>query len=664
MRAGPVELRATCFRRQEDGRYTATGRIRMNGIDLVPAKGDAEVVFDPKSLELRVSGTVQVQAGPVVLYEGSFNRTLGVSFTLRLPAAAAVKGFPLQGEAKVTLRGTGAEIAANASVQALGGVSGAVALSATAETGLRLDAINMKIGAARVGAIPIRDVSLGYARTPEGDRWEGGATLELPGPKIASLTGFAAFLNGRFAEGRGELTGSVAVAPGIFITKVRAGLVLEPQFGFSGGMALSAGPRVLGVTAASIDGTFTYQSGTPALFRLNGDISLVKVKLAGGELTYLTNGQITMSGNLDLTIGPAGFTGDLSGFVDGLRAFSAQGNGNVGVNGVAGLEGEGLVSSVGAAACGKALFVRAGFGVRWESFPKPKIMVGSCGIGDWVVAPPSASQAGGSRSFRVRRGTRQLTVSAVGQGAAPAVTLRGPGGVTLAAPPTGAVVAPDQIAFRYEPDTTAYLAVGRPAPGRWTLAADPGSAPVTRFRRAGDVRPVRIAARVGGRGGDRRLRWRVGRQPGVRVTFFERSRAGVQRIAVTRGGRGAARFRPAAAPGARRRIVALIERRGLPEEQRTVDRFQARSARPARPRRVRVRRRGNAVVVTWTRSRGAYRHEVRVSVSDGRRLLFLPRTGRRVRVAGVPPRHRVVVRVRGLDRAGRTGPARSARLRR
>ena len=176
-----------------------------------------------------------------------------------------------------------------------------------------------------------------------------------------------------------------------------------------------------------------------------------------------------MSGNLDLTIGPAGFTGDLSGFIDGLRAFSAQGNGNVGVNGVAGLEGEGLVSSVGAAACGKALFVRAGFGVRWESFPKPKIMVGSCGIGDWVVAPPSASQAGGSRTFRVRRGTRQLTVSAVGQGAAPAVTLRGPGGVTLSAPPTGAVVTPDQIAFRYEPDATAYLAVGRPPPGagRW-----------------------------------------------------------------------------------------------------------------------------------------------------------------------------------------------------
>ena len=121
----------------------------------------------------------------------------------------------------------------------------------------------------------------------------------------------------------GALTGNVVVFPGIALTKVQAGLVLEPQFGFSGGMALSAGPRILGVTAATVDGSFTYQSGTPALFRLNGDISLVKVELAGGELAYRTNGQITMRGNLDLTIGPAGFTGSLSGFVDGLRAFSA-----------------------------------------------------------------------------------------------------------------------------------------------------------------------------------------------------------------------------------------------------------------------------------------------------------------------------------------------------
>src|ERR671914_2255469 len=387
VQAGPLELRASCFRRQEDGTYKATGQIRINGIDLVPAKGDAEVVFDPDSLELRASGTVQLQVGPVVLYEGTFNRNLGVSFTLRVPKDSSLKGFPVTGEAKVTLRGNGAEIAANVSIEALGGVSGGATLTATTTDGLRLDALNLKGG-----------------------------------------------------EGRGGVTGRFPVFPGILITRVSAGLVLEPEFGFSGGMALSAGPRVLGVTAASVDGTFTYQDGAPALFRLNGDISLVKVKLAGGELAYRTNGQITMGGNLDLTLGGVGFQGDLAGFVDGLRAFSAEGSGTVGFKGT-GLGGEGVVSSTGAAACGKGPFgLRAGFGVRWERFPQPTIMAPSCGIGDWRVAGPARASQLGPRSFRVRRGTRQLTLSAVGAGAPPAVTLSGPGRVTLSAPATGATL--------------------------------------------------------------------------------------------------------------------------------------------------------------------------------------------------------------------------------
>jgi hypothetical protein len=664
VQAGPLELRASCFRRQADGTYQATGQVRINGIDLVPAKGDAEVVFDPESLELRASGTVQLQVGPVVLYEGTFNRNLGVSFTLRVPKGSSLKGFPVTGEAKVTLRGNGAEIAANVSIEALGGVSGGATLTATTTEGLRLDALNLKVGQARVGPIPIRDVSLGYARTPEGDRWEGGATLELPGPKIASLTGFAAFVNGRFVEGRGSLTGSFPVFPGVMITKVSAGLVLEPEFGFSGGMALSAGPRVLGVTAASVDGTFTYQDGAPALFRLNGDISLVKVKLAGGELAYRTNGQITMRGNLDLTLGGVGFQGDLAGFVDGLRAFSAEGSGTVGFKGT-GLGGEGVVSSTGAAACGKGPFgLRAGFGVRWENFPQPTIMAPSCGIGDWRVAGPARASQAGARSFRVRRGTRQLTLSAVGAGAPPAVTLSGPGGVTLSAPATGAALEGGRLAFRNEADATTYLAVARPRPGRWTLTPEPGSAPVLTYRRAEVLGPARVRARVSGHGATRRLRWRVSRRRGLRVSFYERSAAGVRRVAVTRGGRGSQRFRPAATSRPRRRIIALIERRGLPEDQRVVDRFRAGSRRPGRPARVRIRRRRGVAIVRFSRSRRAVRHEVRVRISDGRTLLFLPRRPRTIRVGGVARRDRVTVTVRGLDAAGRTGPARRGRLRR
>ena len=286
------------------------------------------------------------------------------------------------------------------------------------------------------------------------------------------------------------------------------------------------------------------------------------------------------------------------------------------MNGIAGLEGDGLVSSVGAAACGKALFVRAGFGVRWEDFPKPKIMVGSCGIGDWRVAPALASQAG-SRTYRVRRGTRQLTLSAVGEGAAPAVTLRGPGGVTFSAPPTGALIEPNRLAFRYEGDATSYFAVGRPRAGRWTLTADPGSVPVTQFRRAGDIQVHASPPGVSGRGASRRLRWRVSRQSRLRVTFLERSSAGTRRIAVTRGGRGSAlpagnRREPSAA---RRRVRRAPRAAGGAAHRRALPGAQ-RASRPATPRRCAPP--GTAAAITWTRSRGASRHEVRVRISDGR----------------------------------------------
>jgi hypothetical protein len=162
----------------------------------------------------------------------------------------------------------------------------------------------------------------------------------------------------------------------------------------------------------------------------------------------------------------------------------------------------------------------------------------------------------------------------------------------------------------------------------------------------------------------RRLRWRVSRREDLRVTFVQRGASGSRRIATTRGGRGSERFRPLPGRRAQRRVIALVERAGLPEEQRRVARFRASTGRPGRPARVRIRRGPGRAVVTWTRAPGASRHAVRVDVSDGRRLLFLPRRARRVVIRGVARRRRVTATVRGLDPLGRSGPPRRARLRR
>jgi hypothetical protein len=666
---GRLELRASCITRRPDGSYVATGRIRVNGIDLVPAIANGEFVLDPKALELKASGTVRLQVGPVELYQGSFDRKLGAAFTLKVPEGSTLKGFPVKGEAKVTLNTGGAAIDANVEIKALDGVSGAVKLNASMDAGLRLDALSMKVGRAQAGPIPLRDVSLAYERLPDGrDRWAGGATIELPGPRLAALTGHAAFIDGHFAEGSGELMGNVPVFPGLTLTAVRAGLTLEPQFSFTGGMSLSAGPRVLGVAAATINGDFTYISGAPATFKLSGSIVVIKVGLANGELAYRTNGQITMAGDLNLTLAGMGFQGHLGGFVDGLRAFNIEGKGTVGYKGT-GLSGEGLVSNKGGAMCGDlakvSIFghkfkIAVGFGFGWPDFPKPKIMASSCGIGDWRVGP--AAHAAQTRGFRVRRGTPVLALSAVGQGAAPNVTLHGPGGITVATPPVGVwtTVADGRLAFRNPDDATTYFAVAKPRPGRWTLTVEPGSAPVVQTRRANALPRLRIRARVRGHGRTRTLRWSVGRRAGRRVTFFQRSGAGARRIVVARGRHGAARFHPLAGRSPRRRVVALVEQGGVPQEVRTVDRFRASTRRPGRPRRVHVRHRRHAVVVSWSRAAGASRYRVMMRISDGRRMLFRPHR-RRLVVPHVARRLRVSASVRGVDGLGRAGRARSGR---
>jgi len=264
----------------------------------------------------------------------------------------------------------------------------------------------------------------------------------------------------------------------------------------------------------------------------------------------------------------------------------------------------------------------------------------------------------------VRAGSRLLVVAATGRGAAPNVTLRGPGRTVVTTPPLGVftTVERGQIAFRNTDDSTTYFAIGRPARGRWTLTAEGDSAPVTSVRRAGARRRLKVRARVTGRGRARRLRFTVGRQRGLRVVFYERALGGLTRITATRGGHGSKRFLPATGRGRRRQVVAVAMQDGLPRDRITVARFAARTPRPGRPRRARIRRRGAAVVVRFKRASGAVRHAVMVRVSDGRRLLYLPRRRHRVLVGGVPRRMRVSVSVRGLDAAGRSGPARQARL--
>jgi hypothetical protein len=112
-----------------------------------------------------------------------------------------------------------------------------------------------------------------------------------------------------------------------------------------------------------------------------------------------------------------------------------------------------------------------------------------------------------------------------------------------------------------------------------------------------------------------------------------------------------------------REIVAIVLQDGLPQTAGVVRRYTAPPPRrPGRPGALRVTNRGGVLSARWRRATGAASYEVRVVLSDGRRLLFLPkRTGRRVAVRGVAAGTRASVTVRGVSATGRRGPRALAR---
>ena len=180
------------------------------------------------------------------------------------------------------------------------------------------------------------------------------------------------------------------------------------------------------------------------------------------------------------------------------------------------------------------------------------------------------------------------------------------------------------------------------------------------------VPPVRIRARVTGRGERRVLRYRLGRLGNARVTFLAHGRGTRQVIGAARKVRGSLRFRPDPGRAGRRRVIALVERGGRPTgTSRRVATFRAGDGRPARPRRVRIRRSGRSGRLIAWRGPRSLTYLVTVRTPDGRRLRYVRGGGRRrVVVPHVPRGQRIRVAIQGRSATGllsRTTRARSRR---
>ena len=566
-----------------------------------------------------------------------------------------------------------AQLTLNAGLPALlGGITGSATVRATNDNGLDVRNLKLDIPEFKVRVVPIKNVSLAYSQTPDGDRWEGGATVALPGPRPVEISGSAAFLNGGFAQASGSVSGITAPFGGfVFLDKVSGSLTLQPDFAFSGGIGLTAGPRipVLDAAAAALDGTFSFSEGPPDTYALGGNLKLAEVSLASANAAYRTDGLFTFNGKLDFSKAGFGIESDLSGFVS-AGGFNAEGSGKIKTPGPD-VDGQGLISDKGVAGCGTVsawlVKVSAGFGYHWgDVAPEP---FSGCDLGPYrseASASGHAAQAlgpGGSTTVRLPSGLRAAAFAVAGAGAPPSVTLTEPGGGrTIGTPADTYVQGPDAVTLRYGPRATTYLLVRQPKGGEWTVSVDGGSSTVTGISTANALPDPDVSARVTGGGASRVMRFRARRIPGQRIVFTEVANGIDRPIAATARSSGRIRFTPSEGAAGSRLVTAEVAQDGMPRTSIAVARFRTSGVvRPGPVGRVRARRKGSRAVFTWGRAKRAASYDVSVSVTDGRRLR-LTRTSRRVVVGRLFRTDRVKVVVRARTRAGRLGAGRGARV--
>jgi hypothetical protein len=682
LKFGDVSIRATegCLLPtvRDKAVRVAEGTLRLNGLEIVP-EGDAKIVLDARAKTLDTTGTVRVQLRapgitPIVLFRGQLHIRLRAEQSAQAKARAAadddggctgqrladfggdavLKGFPIKGSIAVFLSGESSCIPVSLEMpEAFGGVRGNAVLRADNERLLHVDSLHIGVSQVFVGPLLLEDLAIDYESA--GDEWNGQATLGLPPqPGGAKLGAKVRFAGGAFKEGHLELTfpfPGIALDPFAvsYLHQVSGGFGLEPLF-LEAGAGFGVLPIPPDAYTFEVNGNLRVTFGTPVTFDFNGDGKFFGFPVASERLLLTTDGLVKASGQVDIDLDVASVAGGIDAFVDAPhKRFSGKVTGEVCV--LKCIDAAAVVSTRAIGACTPI----GGFGHYWkDSLLDVDVMLVTCDLTDYEEPTPAgravAAQAGGS-GFDVAGGQSAVNVRVSGAGGAPQVVLVSPSGDRIV---PGTDPAGDAVMVSGGDRT--FVGLRNPAAGHWTVEAADGSPAITALAVARALPAPEVSAKVGGHGRRRALSYRVTTGNGLRTTFLEVGRAGGRVIGVAKRSRGTLRFAPGPGPGGPRRIVALVERRGIPRLQETVATFVAPA--PAGPRVVRglrVARRGHSVTVRWRRTAGARSYAVRVELPDGRRTLQVVRRTK-LRMSGAPRRGRVRVSVAGVSATGRQGP--------
>jgi hypothetical protein len=682
---GDVNIQATagCFLRDpknpSSGAGVAESAINLNGLQIVPDAG-ARIFVDPHAHTIVTQGAVQVIAqgagsNPVTLWHGPLDVTVpsgaDVGATLfdfpMKEFSANVEGFGISAQAKVVLTKDGVLIPVDLKMPGyFGGITGHADLVVDARSGLHLNSLNFNIADVDIGAVEIKDANVQYTST--GEKWDGGATLIVPGPGV-TVGAQLHFAHGVFNGGNFRLAEfpGILVFSDVWLNEIRLGFQLDPVV-FSGGVTFGFQPIGPPDTyAIGVRGDFQIEAGPPVAVQIAGSGAVFGIDIAHALFRYSSDGTLRILG--DVTIGePTTLS------ISGALKF--------------GIIGKAFGGSIDASACAFGGCTRVAVAANQRGLAVCLGPPGSISH-DWAdpvyditihlikcvadrYGPPagtsavrSASGGASGQTFTVPAGASAYSVALAGNGGVPRVSLLDPAGTPIAfGDPRNKATAAVSVPGNPESNTT-YVGLNHPKAGTYTLVPVAGSPAIAGLEVSRGYDTPKVTATLGGTGRKRTLRYRVsGNAPGTAIVFVERGPAGDVRIGTAKRARGTLHFASGKGPGGRRQILAEATRGGPPLTSVAVAYYTAPAIpRPGAVGHLRATRTRGALSVLFTGATGAKTYTVKILLSDGRglqRTLTASRHGLSIPRVGKGVRAKVTVTPVGPD--GRRGTARRASL--
>lgn len=650
----PAQQQATTKIAGQDTQVS-TQPIIVNGLTVTPANGAALVLLP--STRYLVSSNATVRAGPIVLQTGKLVASLpyaknGVKLTgfdLTRPQALPGLALPLFGHVDVVLKPDGTtDLPVHLGLPSVfrdpisgKGLTGDATLHADNANGLgTIAALHVSAPDVWLGGVELQNMFFDYSAATGQENGGGEVVFPPSGDRIHGELGFVrgAFNRLYLAWSAGAGTG-ISVGPGAFITRIGAGFSLNPTE-LDGDVTTAAGTSIGGgCPAVGVAGHLhMHFAPGPVSLDATGTGQVVCIPLADIFFHVDGGGYVTFGGGLNLDFGPFSIDANVAAqFLNPHFQFDGDAHGCV--TGLGCIGGEAVLSDRGVGFCADFGFVHAGGGVHFSGtvpnllsiLAHTTLMADSCDIAQFRSLPKAAgaAQSAAPRTLTVPRGERVAVIAVRANGTPPSLSLSGPGGRTLhSAPPNAPVRNAHEVIFTSPNTKTAYFLLNHPAPGRWTVTPDAGSAAITDVQTSHSLPAPQLHGTVTGKGASRILRYRITPLAGQQIRFVEQAGKAAQDLGVAQGAQGTLRFQPLDDPTTTRRILALVTQDGRPRTTVTVTHYRGAPVSLTAPGHVRVTRRSRRILVSWSPVSGAERYRVSARLTDGRALILSP-TGHR-----------------------------------